>query len=172
METANVSRAGQRLDAALAGLQAGTVGVLALLAFVGLASAFYRHSFWTPENLMATIFYGDAMLGRGFSWRTLAGLATYLIVYSLLGALFAALARSRGSRALVTAVAVLAAVAWYLLLYGALLKAVDPLIPLYTHDRPMLFGHLLYGLLLGRFAVYLPPRRNSPLTAQKAETQG
>jgi hypothetical protein len=34
-------------------------------------------------------------------------------------------------------------------------KGLNPLMTLYTHDRPMFMGHVIYGGLLGRFPRYL-----------------
>ena len=63
---------------ALAGLEAGVIAALILLgwlALLGLVSAFHR----TAANIMATTFYGEAALGREFTFRTVAGIALYLV---------------------------------------------------------------------------------------------
>src|SRR2546422_1022851 len=79
----------------LAGLQAGMMGICWMLAWLGLSSLGQRRSFWTAENLMATVFHGDNAIRRGFGTSTLSGLALYLLIYSLLGAVFAAAVRTR-----------------------------------------------------------------------------
>ena len=142
------------MRAALAGFQAGMVGVLVLLVWLGLASMWYRRSFWTAANLMASNFYGQAALGRPFSFSTLSGLALYVILYSLLGALFALVLYGRVRRGRLVLLGMLVALAWYYLWWGWLWKSVNWIIALYTHDQPMLLGHVLYGALLGRFPVY------------------
>jgi hypothetical protein len=38
--------------------------------------------------------------------------------------------------------------------FGLLWKHIEPLVWLYTHNRPMLWGHLLYGAMLGRCTIY------------------
>jgi len=73
----------------LAGLQAGMIGICWMLAWLGLSAMGQRRSFWTAENLMASVFHGDAAIRRGFGFSTLSGIALYLLIYSLLGALFA-----------------------------------------------------------------------------------
>jgi hypothetical protein len=149
-------------DCLLAGLEAGIVAVLILLGWLALASAWYRRSIWTTANLMATTFYGEAALSRGFSTRTLAGLALYLVLYGIIGALFGLAIQNRGSGIRVTLTGALVGLGWYYLSYALLWRTLNPLIPLYTHNGPMLAGHVLYGGFLGRFPRYLhaltPPR--------------
>ena len=140
---------------ALAGLEAGMLGVLAMLAWLGAASAFYRRSVWTSANLMGSLFYGEAALRPGFGVRTLSGLSVYLLVYSLLGAGFALAERERFPRLRLILIGVIAGLAWYWFAFHFLLERVDPLVWLYTHDRPMLIGHVFYGALLARYPLYL-----------------
>ncbi|MFB3828614.1 MAG: hypothetical protein ACE15B_17730 [Bryobacteraceae bacterium] len=139
---------------ALAGFHAGVLGVLVLLAFAGLASAWYRRGFWGPENVIASVFYGDDAVRAGFTFATLSGLALYVIGYGLLGAAYGRLAYRSSNHLRVFLVAILAALGWYYLWWGWLWEHVDPLVPLYTHDRPMFVGHVLYGMMLGRFPRY------------------
>src|SRR5579871_5380158 len=103
----------RRLATALAGLEAGTVGVLWMLAWLGLSSLWQQRSFWTPENLMSTAFDRNATLAPVFNWGTCAGLALYVLTYALLGMLFASIARDRIPRNRVMLFAVAAAVCWY-----------------------------------------------------------
>ena len=144
-----------RAYAALAGFEAGAIGVIAMLFCLGLASVWYRHTVWTVANIMASNFYGDEAIGPGFAASTLSGLAVYFILYSLFGALFGAVIRGSGfSRLRLVAGGLLAGAAWYYLWFGLLWRHFNPIVPLYTHDRPMLWGHLLYGAMLGRFPLY------------------
>jgi hypothetical protein len=142
-------------SASLAGLQAGMVGVLWMLAWLGLSAKWQTRSVWTSENLMASMFYGSAAIRRGFAGETLAGLAVYLLVYSLLGALLAAVMRDRHPRLRVTLVSVLFALGWYYLSFHVIWKAVNPLVTLLHVERATILGHLVYGTLLGRYPVYL-----------------
>ena len=144
------------MRAALAGFQAGMVGVLVMLVWLGFASAWYRRSFWTAANLMASNFYGQSALGRPFSFSTLSGLALYVILYSLLGAVFALGLYGRVRHGRLVLLGMLVALAWYYLWWGWLWKSVNWVIALYTHDQPMLLGHVLYGALLARFPRYAP----------------
>src|SRR5947209_366470 len=95
MDANTVTRPAGTLQASMAGLQAGMVGVLWMLAWLGVSDAWQRRSFWTAENLFASAFYGESAIRRGFAFSTLSGLALYLILYSLLGAAFAAAVRTQ-----------------------------------------------------------------------------
>jgi len=95
MDATTETRATGTLTAFLAGLQGGMVGVLWMLAWLGVSATWQRRSFWTAENLLASAFYGDTAIRDGFAFSTLSGLALYLLVYSILGALFAAAIRER-----------------------------------------------------------------------------
>jgi hypothetical protein len=144
-----------RRYAALAGFQAGMVAVFAMLVLVGLASAWYRRTFWYVPNLMASTIYGDDAIRGGFSWESVVGIALYAIPYSLFGALFGAAIVNRLPRFRLVMVGMVAGLAWHYLWFGLLWKWLNPLIPLYTHDQPMIWGHLLFGAMLGRYPLYL-----------------
>jgi hypothetical protein len=151
-EDPNINREAHGL---LAGLQAGVMAALILLGWLALASAWYRRSIWTAANIMATTFYGEAALGRQFSFRTVAGIALYLVLYGTIGALFGLTLASRGASLRTTSIGVLVGLGWYYLSFAILWHNINPLIPLYTHSGPMMAGHALYGGLLGRFPRYL-----------------
>ena len=138
-----------------AGVETGVVAVLVMLGWLGLAALWYRKSFWTPPNLLAISFYGESALRNRFAATTFSGLALYLLIYGGLGALFALAVREHRNRLRITCLGMLAAIAWYYLSYGLLWKSWHPLIVLYTHDRPMFVGHVLYGALLGSYPRYL-----------------
>jgi hypothetical protein len=139
----------------LAGLQAGTVAVLWMLAWMGSSAVWQRRSFWTAENLLASTFYGSASVRAGFSTRTVSGLALYILVYSLLGCLLAAAVRLKlpPGRLLLASIAI--AVGWYYLSFHGIWKALSPLIPLLHAERPTILGHVIYGAVVARFPRYL-----------------
>src|SRR4051794_36188185 len=95
MDGATDSTRPRVLSAILAGLQGGMLGVLCMLVWLGISATWQQRSFWTAENLMASVFYGNRAIRSGFAGETLSGLAMYVVLYSLLGALFAALVRDR-----------------------------------------------------------------------------
>ncbi|HUP04237.1 MAG TPA: DUF6789 family protein [Bryobacteraceae bacterium] len=143
----------------LAGLQSGMAGALCYLAWMGAASKYEQSSFWTSENLMASVFYGgDAIRGR-FTSSTLSGLALYLLLYSLLGAGFAAAFQDRMPRPRLALCGILFGLGWYWISFGMLWKYAAPLIPLLHAERPTVWGHMLYGAVLARYPRYLPRAR-------------
>jgi hypothetical protein len=154
MDTASERAGAGPLSALLAGLQAGMQGVLWMLAWLGVYAAWQRLSFWTPENLMATAFYGSGALRRDFSGRTISGMALYLLLYSTLGALFALALRARRTRPRTILLGVLFGLCWYFLSYRLIWKRVMPLAALLYPERPTMIGHLIYGAILGRFPAY------------------
>src|SRR4051794_4058923 len=83
------------LSAFLAGLQGGMIGVLCMLGWLGVSATWQQRSFWTAENLMASVFYGGGAIRSGFAGETLSGLAVYVVLYSLLGAVFAMIVGDR-----------------------------------------------------------------------------
>ena len=144
------------ISASLAGLQAGMVAALWMLAWMGSSAIWQRRSFWTAENLVASIFYGGPAVRSGFFNGTLAGLAVYLLVYSTLGCLFAAVVRLKLPPARLVLLSIAMALGWYYLSFHAIWKMIGPLIPLLHAERPTIVGHVIYGAVLARFPRYLP----------------
>lgn len=139
----------------LAGLQAGIVGALILIGWLALSSAWYRRSVWMVPNLLSSTFYGEPAFRSGFRLTTFAGLALLLFIYGILGALFGLVIRDNHSRAGVILLGFLFGTGWYFISFGLLWKHWNPLVMLYSPDRAMLVGHVLYGGVLGRLPVYL-----------------
>lgn len=162
---------------ALAGIQAGVVGALTLVGYLALDSAWHRRSVWTVPNLFASTFYGESAYRQGFHVRTSAGIALFVVVYGLLGALFGLVMRDHGSPLRVAMLGLIYGTGWFFLSFDWLWKHVNPLVPLYSPDRAMLVGHLLYGIMLGgRFPAYRKEmsgvRQPEVLPPGPAEQQG
>jgi hypothetical protein len=169
VESSERGRSGS-LAALLAGLQAGMLGVLWMLAWLGASAAWHRLTFWTAENLMASAFDRDAALRADFCGATISGFALYLLLYSTLGALFALAVGERLSRAHTTLAGVLFGLCWYFLSYHAIWRSLMPLEALLHPERPTAIGHLLYGAVLGRFPAYLQ-RGAETVTAATPESE-
>src|ERR1035437_3483772 len=140
----------------LAGLQAGMIGICWMLAWLGLSAMGQSRSFWTAENLMASVFHGGAAIRRGFGCSTLSGIALYLLVYSLLGAGFAVAVRNRFTGLGTVLLGVLFSVGWYCLWFRALGQTLMPLVWLLHAESSTAFGHVIFGAWLARFPAYLP----------------
>jgi hypothetical protein len=132
------------------------LGAWWMLLWLGVSDVWQRRSFWTAENLMASAFYGDGAIRRGFAARTLSGLALYLLLYSLLGALLAMAVSDRMPRVRVFLVSLLFGLGWYYFSFGLLWKSVLPLVALLHSAQTTVLGHIIYGAVLGRYPAYLP----------------
>jgi hypothetical protein len=154
-------RAKKRLATVLAGLEAGTVGVLWMLAWLGVSALWKQRSFWTPENLMSTAFDRNASLS-GVSWLTCGGFAVYVVIYGLLGLLFAVTIRERYPRNRILLLGTLFGLVFYYFAYRWLFQHVLPMVALLHVERPTLLGHLFYGLLLGRYPGYVNRLMGTP----------
>jgi hypothetical protein len=157
------------LDALLAGLQAGMAGTLAMLAWFGLSTAWQGRGFWRAENLMASVFYGASAVRAGFSWRTVSGLALYLVLYSLLGAAVALLLRRRLARVRTMLLSIAIAVLWYYITFHWLWRSLAPPLAFLHAEQPTLLGHVIYGLWLGRFPEYLIGDQGARIGDQEAQ---
>jgi hypothetical protein len=146
------------------------LGVCWMLLWLGVSDVWQRRSFWTAENLMASAFYGDSAIRSGFAARTLSGLALYLILYSLLGALLAAVIGGRMPRTRVLLLSLVFALSWYYFSFRLLWKSVLPLVALLHSSQTTALGHLIYGTVLGRYPAYLPQAEVPPV-APSAEME-
>ena len=90
------------------------------------------------------------------SGSEVAGLAVYLLIYSLLGALLALVLRDRLRPTRALLVGIVFALAWYFLSFRLLYVRILPLVALLHVERQTILGHLIYGTFLGRYPVYLP----------------
>jgi hypothetical protein len=132
------------------------LGVCWMLLWLGVSDVWQRRSFWTAENLMASAFYGERAIRSGFAERTLSGLALYLLLYSLLGALLAMAVSDRMPRVRVFLVSLLFALSWYYFSFRLVWKSFLPLVALLHSAQTTSLGHIIYGAVLGRYPVYLP----------------
>lgn len=150
---------------AVAGIEAGIVGALVLVGYLALDSAWHRHSIWIVPNLFASTFYGESAYQPGFGRRTSVGVALLLLLYGVLGLLFALTVRDHGTRIRVLLAGLIYGTGWFFL-SDILWRHVNPLVQVYSPDRAMLVGHLLYGGALGRgFPVYLKSIREEAAPA-------
>ena len=126
-----------------------------MLAWLGVSNSWLRRSFWTSENLIASAFYGDAAIRRGFAGSTVSGTALFVLVYSLLGGLFAMVFRGQERQVRILLLSLAFSMGWYYLSFHVLYRSILPLVYLLHAERPMVLGHLVYGTFLSRFPGYL-----------------
>lgn len=137
-----------RIKAALAGVEAGVLGGLVMLAALGVSSILERDAWWSYPNLLGATFYGSRVLRSGPGWATASGIALQLVLAGSAGALFATTfgKTPAGLRAVL-------GVAWGALLFYVsreMYRLVAPLVALYAPDTSMLLGHMLLGVFFAR----------------------
>lgn len=136
-------------------MAAGTVGVLWMLVWLGFNSFLQHRGFWAAENLMATAFDRNATLAPRFTWATCGGLALYILIYELLGIVFALATRRRAPRNRVLLFGMLFGVAWYYFSFRWMFQFALPLVALLHVEQSTMLGHVLYGAILGRYPTYV-----------------
>ena len=173
MEVAQPDRRADLLSFLFAGLQAGMLAAMWMLAWLGVCAVWQRSSFWTAENLLASTFFGTSAIRSGFSLSTFSGIALYLFIYSALGCLFALGLRNRLARPQLLLLLVLLSVAWYYLSFHGFWKIFNPLMALLHAERPMILGHFLYGVVIARYPKYLNSRpvSDSQIDAVQPDSQ-
>jgi hypothetical protein len=139
-----------RAVSVLAGFHLGVAGGLLMLVWFSVSAVLTRQVWWAMFHLFATTLYGDRALDRASGWITLSGMALHVVVSGSLGALYGLFSRQSEHTTRGFLIGVLAGVASYYLLYGWAWKKVNVLVPLYSSDRVMLIGHLLFGMVLGQ----------------------
>src|SRR4051794_39085632 len=170
MDAATESPRPRAFPAFLAGLQGGTIGVLCMLAWLGVTAVWQQRSFWTAENLMASAFYGHRAIRSGFAWETLSGLAMYLVLYGLLGAVFAVLVRDRFPRTRTFLFGMVFALAWYYVAFRLIWPSMMPFVALLHVERSTTAGHVLYGAVLGSFPRYFKQKGRPEAVETAPET--
>src|SRR4030081_2998029 len=148
------SDAGTKILQAKAGVESGVLGGLFMLVWVGLLSLGQGRSIWSIPNLLASTFYGEAALRRGFRWTTLSGVALHLIITATAGLVFGLAVSGIASRSRVMFLGLAFGMTWYFLSLGVFWKHVNPIVPLYGSANGMLLAHLGLGYFLGSFPKY------------------
>jgi hypothetical protein len=153
MFAANESRSRPGLRHALAGIHAGVLGALALLACLMIGSLWDNRSIWVVPNLFATTFFGSNAYRNQLARTSWAGLALILAVYGGLGMVWGLIWRDRRP-AWLPLYGAAAGLLVYLVFYDFLWKHFNPLVTLYAPDRQLQIGHVLWGLILARSPSY------------------
>src|SRR5437879_13595458 len=121
-----------KINLAMAGVEAGILGGLFMMLWLAFLSLLQGRSVWSVPNLLASTFYGEAALRRGFRWTTLSGLALQLIVSATAGLLFGLAVSGIVSRGRVMLLGLTAGAFWAFLTRGVFWQYVKPMVPLST----------------------------------------
>jgi hypothetical protein len=138
---------------ALAGLQAGMVGALAIILWTDLAAAWGRRSFWMVPNLYATTFYGSRVYVNQFTRGSWSGLAMMIAICGVAGTIWGVIWRDQ-ARPFLTLCGAVAGLLFYYFLFDLVLKHTSPLVPLYAPERQIQIGYVIWGLALARSPLY------------------
>jgi hypothetical protein len=140
-----------------------------MLLWLGVCSVWRGDDFWTSPNLLAGAIYPRAAFRTGLEWNTVCGVSLYVLLYGLLGTLFALAASRPITRFRLALIAAAFGLGWYWITFRWLWRAVPPLAALFQGGPAAVLGHLLYGALLARFPRYLPAAVRPETTAPVAE---
>ena len=138
---------------AVAGLQAGVVGVLAMFACLMIGSLWHGRSIWVVPNLLSTTFFGVDAYRNQMLTTSWSGIALTITVYGALGTLWGCIWKDRSVRWLVVYGAV-TGVAVYFFFYDFVWRHLNPLITLYAPDHQLEFGHAVWGMVLACSPLY------------------
>src|ERR1700674_3163072 len=131
MASGNYGSAGSKVLQAVAGVESGILGGALMLVWLGLLSFLQGRSIWSIPNLLASTFYGEAALRRGFRWTTLSGIALHLIMAAMAGLVFGLAVGGIASRSRVMLLGLAAGMTWYFLGLDVFWKHVNPIVPPY-----------------------------------------
>ena len=138
---------------ALAGLQAGVVGVIWMFGCFVAAALWGGSGIWSVPNLFSTVFYGDYAYQNEFLRTTWAGSALIVVVYGLIGVVWGCFWKDR-RRPLLSVYGALTGLAVYYFFFNLVWIHADPLIPLYAPVRQLQVAHILWGAALAKSPVY------------------
>jgi hypothetical protein len=160
----------RRLFYALAGLETGITGALAMLVWLAAGSVWTRHSVWWVPNLVASVAYGPSSLREAIGVYTAVGSAMVLALYGLVGVLFGELlaAREGGFRLFCFSLIVAMTVNWCVLRW--FWNGANPVGHLYAPDGQILMGHILFGCFLAGYPARLRGLIRLPAYARPAST--
>jgi hypothetical protein len=134
---------------ALAGLEAGILGAILMLAVVMLGASLNGRSIWVFPNLLATIFQGSGVYRNEYLNVSWAGVAVVLAIYGGLGAIWGLVWREQRKPGLM-AFGAIVGLAVYYLFFRLIWPHWAPVISLYAPDRQLELGHILWGVALAR----------------------
>jgi len=136
---------------AIVGIETGVLGGAAMFGWLAASSLLDMQSAWVIPNLIGSTLYGRPALQRGFGWVTLSGLGLHLFVAGLVGLLFGLVVGDSRNRVRVTLLGVVTGLAWYYCSQSLFWGKLGVFIMIYSPPRPILMGHVLFGLVLGWF---------------------
>src|SRR5260370_41269399 len=125
----------------MGGVEAGVLGGLFMMAWLATVSLLQGRSIWSMPNLLASTFYGEAALRRGFRWTSLSGVALHVIVSAMAGvpAGLAGGGVAHSGRGQLLGLG--GGVDWDFLSGGSFLSDANPLVALFSRRGGALLAH-------------------------------
>jgi hypothetical protein len=133
----------------LRGIEAGTVGGVAMLGFLMLASMLAGQRWWETPNLLGSTFYGNRAFRTGPGMATISGAALHFVITGTIGAAFGWTCGGIRRSNRLFLLGVLVGLAWHYLGPALFWSRVNPRVPAYSSEPLMLFAHLFFGACLG-----------------------
>lgn len=151
--------------AALAGLETGVLGGVALLGWYAFSSLAAGQAAWdVPARLGAAACRGSAFWPELRGFEVAAGASVHIAGAGVAGALFGLVARGVTSLRRLFLLGTLFGLVWYYVLDQILLRSAGAGAYPFLFRRPVIAGHALFGLflalypwLLERIRASLPP---------------
>ncbi len=156
---------------ALAGIEAGILGGLAMFGWLAVSSLLDLHSGWDVPNLLGSWLQGRPVLHHGFGSVTISGLGLHLFVSGVIGMLFGLGIGDSRNRFRVTLLGLVTGLVWYYFSQVFFWRKLGILSMVYSPPRSMLLGHLFFGLVLGRFPAGLRTLRRNFLAEAAASVE-
>ena len=160
---------------ALAGIECGVLGGLAMLACWAAGSVWHRQPPWIVPNILGSLLYRHDVLRGAPGAVTLAGTALHISVAGAIGLAFGLLAGDARNRLRAALLGVLTALLWYYCAEAWLWRPLGALALIYNPPRALLVAHLIFGLALAGYGraldrLHAPPSRTpEPAVACEAE---
>lgn len=139
---------------ALAGIQAGVLGGIVMVAWLAFTSALLGRSPWILPNLAASLLYGRAVLRASFGMPTVAGIALVIALGGAIGLFFGIVIGAHANRARIVMLGILTGLIWYYFSQALFWDRLGVLAGIHVSPAATMVGHLLYGVVLGQY-----PRR-------------
>jgi hypothetical protein len=136
---------------ALAGLQTGITGAIAMVMWFAIASLWSKRTVWWVPNLVASVFYGETSLTYKAGGYTVVGIAMVLFTYGLIGLLFGTFVKEYPANLRLLCFGIVTGLAVHYLMLRVFWKAANPMAHLYAPDAQILIAHILFGCLLARY---------------------
>ena len=151
------------------GFASGIVAGLAFTLVAGALSSALGAGPWTPVNAAGSFFLGVQPIPDAFAGAvSYAGLAVMVLMGALLGTLYATAQEPLDTPSLLIIAVYYGGITWFVSTFF-MLSWLNPAVRAVWQSWPVLAGSLVYGAVLGVFAVLRNPYRRAPKMSPKGQ---